>query len=114
MGIDVLGYEAALSIHGSAGSLLSKTLTQLCDAVVNLPVLKDHGIPMRATPMWPTFEVLVQPVNDDDALLSYAGLLQPLADGVHQRHARRAALARVTLSPRAAPLGATPRRACCD
>jgi uncharacterized protein (DUF362 family) len=44
MGNDVLGYEAALSIHGSAGSLLSKTLTQLCDAVVNLPVLKDHGI----------------------------------------------------------------------
>ncbi|MCL5745399.1 MAG: DUF362 domain-containing protein [Acidobacteria bacterium] len=44
MGNDVLGYEAALSIHGSAGSLLSKTLTQLCDAVINLPVLKDHGI----------------------------------------------------------------------
>jgi uncharacterized protein (DUF362 family) len=44
MGNDVLGYETALSIHGSAGSLLSKTLTQLCDAVINLPVLKDHGI----------------------------------------------------------------------
>lgn len=44
MGNDVLGYEAALSVHGSAGSLLSKTLTQLCDAVINLPVLKDHGI----------------------------------------------------------------------
>jgi len=44
MGNDVLGYETALSIHGSAGSLLSKSLTQLCDAVINLPVLKDHGI----------------------------------------------------------------------
>ena len=30
--------------HGSAASLLSKTLTQTCDAVINLPVLKDHGI----------------------------------------------------------------------
>ncbi len=44
MGNDVLGYERDLTVFGSAGSLLSKTLTQLCDAVINLPVLKDHGI----------------------------------------------------------------------
>ena len=44
MGNEVLGYERDLTVFGSAGSLLSKTLTQLCDAVINLPVLKDHGI----------------------------------------------------------------------
>jgi uncharacterized protein (DUF362 family) len=33
-----------LAVYGSAGSLLSKTLTHTCDAVINLPVLKDHGI----------------------------------------------------------------------
>ena len=44
MGNDVLGYERDLTVFGSAGSLLAKTLTQLCDAVINLPVLKDHGI----------------------------------------------------------------------
>jgi len=33
-----------LAIYGSVGSLLSTTLTRTCDAVVNLPVLKDHGI----------------------------------------------------------------------
>jgi uncharacterized protein (DUF362 family) len=44
MGNDVPGYESELSVYGSVGSLLSKTLTQLCDAVINLPVLKDHGI----------------------------------------------------------------------
>jgi uncharacterized protein (DUF362 family) len=44
MGNDVLGYESDLTVFGSAGSLLAKTLTQLCDAVINLPVLKDHGI----------------------------------------------------------------------
>ncbi len=44
MGNDVLGYESDLTVFGEAGSLLSKTLTQLCDAVINLPVLKDHGI----------------------------------------------------------------------
>ena len=44
LGNDVLGYESELSVFGSVGSLVAKTLTQQCDAVINLPVLKDHGI----------------------------------------------------------------------
>ena len=44
MGNDTLGYEEELAIYGSAGSRLAKTLTQVCDTVINLPVLKDHGI----------------------------------------------------------------------
>jgi uncharacterized protein (DUF362 family) len=44
MGNDVLGYESELQIHGDAGSLMCRTITQVCDAVINLPVLKDHGI----------------------------------------------------------------------
>ena len=44
MGNDTLGYEEDLAIYGSVGSRVSKTLTQLCDAVINLPVLKDHSI----------------------------------------------------------------------
>jgi len=43
-GNDVLGFDEELATFGSAGSLLAKTLTQVCDAVINLPVLKDHGI----------------------------------------------------------------------
>ena len=43
-GNDVLGYEDDLATFGKAGSLLCRTLTQVCDAVINLPVLKDHGI----------------------------------------------------------------------
>ena len=43
-GNDALGYESELVSFGSAGSLMSRTLTQACDAVINLPVLKDHGI----------------------------------------------------------------------
>ncbi len=43
-GNDTLGYESELATFGSAGSLMSRTLTQACDAVINLPVLKDHGI----------------------------------------------------------------------
>jgi uncharacterized protein (DUF362 family) len=44
IGNDAAGYETDLAIYGSVGSLLSNTLTRTCDAVVNLPVLKDHGI----------------------------------------------------------------------
>jgi len=44
VGNDEAGYEETLSIFGSAGSLVSKTLTRHCDVVINLPVLKDHGI----------------------------------------------------------------------
>jgi uncharacterized protein (DUF362 family) len=44
IGNDTAGYDTDLAVYGSAGSLLSKTLTHTCDAVINLPVLKDHGI----------------------------------------------------------------------
>lgn len=43
-GNDTLGYEQELATYGSAGSLLARTLTQVCDAVISLSVLKDHGI----------------------------------------------------------------------
>jgi len=44
IGNDSAGYEDELFIHGSVGSLLSRTLTRTCDAVISMPVLKDHGI----------------------------------------------------------------------
>ena len=44
IGNDSAGYEDDLAMFGSAGSLLSLTLTRQCHAVINLPVLKDHGI----------------------------------------------------------------------
>ena len=43
-GNDALGFEDDLATFGKAGSRLCRTLTQVCDAVINLPVLKDHGI----------------------------------------------------------------------
>jgi len=44
IGNEVLGFESDFEISGSAASLVCKTLTRLCDGVINLPVLKDHGI----------------------------------------------------------------------
>lgn len=43
-GNDIAGFEPELSVLGSVGSLLSQTLTRRCSVVINLPVLKDHGI----------------------------------------------------------------------
>jgi uncharacterized protein (DUF362 family) len=43
-GNDVMGFEDDLATFGQAGSLICRTLTRVCDAVINLPVLKDHGI----------------------------------------------------------------------
>ena len=41
-GTDHVGYEDELVSHGSVGSRLSKILTQRCDVLINVPVLKDH------------------------------------------------------------------------
>jgi uncharacterized protein (DUF362 family) len=44
LGNDAVGYDNQLYINNSVGSLITRTLTQLCTATINLPVLKDHGI----------------------------------------------------------------------
>jgi uncharacterized protein (DUF362 family) len=41
-GTDRVGYEQELSAWGSVGSCLSKILTQYCNVLINVPVLKDH------------------------------------------------------------------------
>ncbi len=43
-GNDAVGYDPFLYTFGSAGSLITKTVTEICDGIINLPVLKDHGI----------------------------------------------------------------------
>ncbi len=41
-GTDRVDYEPELVTYGSIGSRLSKILTQRCDVLINVPVLKDH------------------------------------------------------------------------
>lgn len=41
-GTDRVDYEQKLVTHGSVGSRLSKILTQRCNVLINIPVLKDH------------------------------------------------------------------------
>jgi uncharacterized protein (DUF362 family) len=44
IGNDISGFEDELSIFGSAASRISRIVTRECDAVINLPLLKDHSI----------------------------------------------------------------------
>jgi len=41
-GTDRVGYEEDLVTYGNVGSRLSRILTQRCDLLINVPVLKDH------------------------------------------------------------------------
>jgi uncharacterized protein (DUF362 family) len=43
-GNDVSGYSQEIYEHGAAGSRISRILTEQCSVIINLPVLKDHGI----------------------------------------------------------------------
>ncbi len=44
LGNDRGGYHPELMIEGAIGSLVSRTVVERCDRLINLPVLKDHGI----------------------------------------------------------------------
>ncbi len=43
-GNDRTGYTSEIYEHGSIGSHLSRIVTEECTAIINLPILKDHGI----------------------------------------------------------------------
>jgi uncharacterized protein (DUF362 family) len=54
-GTDQVGYEDDLVTYGTVGSRLSKILTQNCNVLINLPVLKDHdgaGVSMALKNMY--------------------------------------------------------------
>ncbi len=54
-GTDRVGYEDELATYGSVGSRLSKILTERCDVLINVPVLKDHdgaGVSMALKNMY--------------------------------------------------------------
>ena len=82
MGNDTAGYEDELAIYASAGSLLSKSLTRVCDAVINLPVLKDHGIVGVTMALKNLFGAIHNPnkyhINAGDPYVADVWMLPPL------------------------------------
>ena len=93
LGNDTAGYENELAIYGSAGSLLSKTLTRICDAVINLPVLKDHGIVGVTMALKNLFGAIHNPnkyhINAGDPYVADVNMLPPIRQKVRLHHLRR-------------------------
>ncbi len=42
LGADAVGYEETPESYGVVSCKLSKILTQMCDVIINVPILKDH------------------------------------------------------------------------
>jgi uncharacterized protein (DUF362 family) len=86
MGNDAAGYEEDLAVFGSVGSLLSKVLTRVCDAVINVPVLKDHGIAGVTLALKNMFGAIHNPnkyhLNVGDPYVADVNMLAPIRQKV--------------------------------
>jgi len=86
LGNDALGYEEELAEWGSAGSLLARAVTRICDAVINLPVLKDHGIAGVTMALKNLFGTIHNPnkyhVNVGDPYVADVYMLPPIRQKV--------------------------------
>jgi len=82
IGNDLSGYEEELSVYGNVGSRLSRTLTEVCDAVINLPVLKDHGIAGVTIALKNLFGAIHNPnkyhLNVGDPFVADVNMLPPI------------------------------------
>jgi len=85
-GNDTLGYEEELATYGSVGSCLARTLTQVCDTVINLPVLKDHGIAGVTMALKNMFGAIHNPnkyhLNVGDPYVADVNMLPPIRQKV--------------------------------
>jgi len=82
MGNDALGYKNELVMFGKAGSLLSNAVVEICDAVINLPVLKDHGIVGITMALKNMFGAIHNPnkyhINAGDPYVADVNMFEPL------------------------------------
>jgi uncharacterized protein (DUF362 family) len=82
LGNDALGYASDLSTYGSAGSLIARAVTQLCDVIINLPVLKDHGIVGVTMALKNMFGAIHNPnkyhINAGDPYVADVNMLEPI------------------------------------
>jgi len=56
-----VGYERDLTVQGSVGSRFSTLITRHCTAMINMPVLKDHGLCGVTAALKNTFGTLHNP-----------------------------------------------------
>ncbi|MDI6783568.1 MAG: DUF362 domain-containing protein, partial [bacterium] len=63
-----LGYEPEPRVYNSVGSCFSRILTEQCTALINVPVLKDHGIVGTSSAMKNWYGVVHNPNKYHDNL----------------------------------------------
>lgn len=82
LGNDALGYANELAVYGKAGSLLSRAVTEVCDVIINLPVLKDHGIAGVTMALKNMFGAIHNPnkyhINAGDPYVADVNMLEPI------------------------------------
>ncbi len=85
-GNDSAGFTSRVYEFGMAGSQISNTIHSLCTAVVNLPVLKDHGIVGVSGAMKNFFGAINNPnkyhTNIGDPYVADVNMLP----GIHEKH----------------------------
>jgi uncharacterized protein (DUF362 family) len=85
-GNDYLGFAAGFEIYGSAASLICNTLSRICDVVINLPVLKDHGIAGMTMAMKNMFGAIHNPnkyhLNTGNPYIADVYMLPPVRNKV--------------------------------
>jgi uncharacterized protein (DUF362 family) len=85
-GNDHLGFGQQLETHNLVGSLVCRTLTELCDVVINVPVLKDHGITGVTMAMKNMFGAIHNPnkyhLNVGDPYVPDVYMLKPIREKV--------------------------------
>lgn len=67
-GNDVAGYSEEIYEHGQVGSRLSRIVTERCTALINVPILKDHGIVGVSVGMKNFFGAIDNPNKYHDAV----------------------------------------------
>lgn len=60
-GSNRVGFSTKIAEFGQVGSLLSRIVSDLCTAMINLPILKDHGIVGLSAAMKNNFGVINNP-----------------------------------------------------
>ncbi|MBN1349915.1 DUF362 domain-containing protein [candidate division KSB1 bacterium] len=84
LGNDAAGYSSEIMSYGRIGSLLSRIVTDRCTALINVPILKDHGIVGMSVALKNYFGAIHNPnkyhSNIGDPYVSDVNMLPPLRD----------------------------------
>ncbi|MBN1480941.1 DUF362 domain-containing protein [candidate division KSB1 bacterium] len=82
IGNDAAGFSEQVFEFGAAGSQISNVVSRYCSAVINLPILKDHGIVGISCAMKNFFGVINNPnkyhMNIGDPFVADVNMLPPI------------------------------------